>query len=397
MKRQTIYPKVYLAIDNCFASKRWTAPADWISVIKGIGINYIEASADNECDPLYMSESYLKKWVYNVGDDCIKSGVKICNLYSGHGTYATLGLTHTDISVRDKMQYEWLHPMIDMSSGLDAGFGFYCHAFNQHVINNRDLYLETVDDLYKRLAELASYAATTNSKSIGIEQMYTPHQIPWTVEGAKQLLQKVKTLGGKPFYITIDLGHQSGQKKFLRPDERLLKDHIRKGVSHNLWLGIKSNDDLYKRLMSEPFEEQEKTVSEIIKKVKEYRFLFAEPEDGNPYFWLKQLGRYSPIIHLQQTDGNHSSHKPFTKEFNEGGIIRGEKVLKAIAESYDKEDDSSMPVPVKNIYLTIEVFSSTADYPQSIIKGLEETAKYWRHFIPEDGLTLDKLISNIEG
>ena len=33
-------------------------------------------------------------------------------------------------------------------------------------------------------------------------------------------------------------------------------------------------------------------------------YLFAEAHDGDPYAWLRALGRYSPIIHLQQTDGH---------------------------------------------------------------------------------------------
>ena len=37
------YPEIYLAIDNCFASKRWTSPSEWMSLIKDSGINYIEA------------------------------------------------------------------------------------------------------------------------------------------------------------------------------------------------------------------------------------------------------------------------------------------------------------------------------------------------------------------
>jgi D-erythrulose 1-phosphate 3-epimerase len=128
MNNGRIYPKVYLAIDNCFASKRWTSPAQWMPLIQKLGINHVEASADNECDPLYSTKIYLKRWLEEIGEESVKTGVKVCNLYSGHGTYATLGLAHPDISVRDKMQHEWLIPMIDLSSRLKAGLGFYCHA-----------------------------------------------------------------------------------------------------------------------------------------------------------------------------------------------------------------------------------------------------------------------------
>jgi hypothetical protein len=56
-------PKIYLAIDNCFASKRWTNPGDWMSIIADTGVNYVEASADNEIDPIYSTEIYRRKWL----------------------------------------------------------------------------------------------------------------------------------------------------------------------------------------------------------------------------------------------------------------------------------------------------------------------------------------------
>lgn len=62
MNNTVEYPRVYLAIDNCFASKRWTEPAEWLGVIKDMGVRFVEASADNECAPLYGDADYLKGW-----------------------------------------------------------------------------------------------------------------------------------------------------------------------------------------------------------------------------------------------------------------------------------------------------------------------------------------------
>ena len=70
-------------------------------IIKDLGISYIEASADNECDPLYSTPEYLQKWIDEIRNNSEKTGVKVCNLYSGHGTYSTLGLAHNHESVRN--------------------------------------------------------------------------------------------------------------------------------------------------------------------------------------------------------------------------------------------------------------------------------------------------------
>jgi hypothetical protein len=72
-----IDPQIYLAIDNCFASKRWTRPADWATLIADIGISYVECSADTECDPLYMGKEYTKRWINQTKDACKKAGIPL--------------------------------------------------------------------------------------------------------------------------------------------------------------------------------------------------------------------------------------------------------------------------------------------------------------------------------
>ena len=38
------YPKIYLALDNCFALKRWVEPETWLPLIKDLGYTSIQAS-----------------------------------------------------------------------------------------------------------------------------------------------------------------------------------------------------------------------------------------------------------------------------------------------------------------------------------------------------------------
>ena len=97
------YPKIYLAVDNCFASKRFTEPSEWMAIVKDLGLEYVEASADTECDPLYMTPGYMKEWRAEVKKVSSRFNARVCNLYSGHGTYATLGLSHTSQEIRDRI------------------------------------------------------------------------------------------------------------------------------------------------------------------------------------------------------------------------------------------------------------------------------------------------------
>ncbi|MBT3274192.1 MAG: hypothetical protein HN368_13625, partial [Spirochaetales bacterium] len=187
------YPRIHLAIDNCFASKRWTLPSEWMEVISSLRVKYIEASADTECDPLYMGPDYLRDWVEEVQVQSEKKGLRVVNLYSGHGSYSTLGLSHTDIRVRDRFHHEWLESLILIAERLTAGIGFFCHAFNDSALQNNAAYSEIIADLYNRFSDLAIFAAEHNNVIIGVEQMYTPHQIPWTINGSIAMIKEVYT------------------------------------------------------------------------------------------------------------------------------------------------------------------------------------------------------------
>lgn len=381
------YPRVHLAVDNCFASKRWTAPLDWMRIAHEAGLFYVEASADNECDPLYTTAESLASWIEAVRRASDETGVRVSTFYSGHGSYATLGLAHPDERVREHMQRRWLEPMIASAASLQAGLGFFCHAFPQSVLADPAAYEKAEADLIRRLAELAVVGQRVGLSSLSVEQMYTPHQVPWTIRGAERLLQAVYTQGKAPFYITLDTGHQVGQKHYQKPSREQIEavvDARRRGDDlPDVWLGP---------VEITPDSRDADAVDAWQQRIEARPYLFAEVQDGDVYAWLRRLGRYSPIIHLQQTDGNASAHRPFTEAFNRSGIIHGEQVLMALDDSCSQTASSGneMP-PVEDIYLTIEMFSGTAERPARILANLRETAAYWRRFVPEDGMRLDEI------
>ena len=390
-----IDPTINLAIDNCFASKRWTEPKEWMSIAKNLGLQYVEASADNECDPLYSTPEYLNQWINEIKDNSEKTGVKVCNLYSGHGTYATLGLSHPDGAVRKHIRDDWLKQMILNARALDAGLGFYCHAFNQSTLQDKKLYQQRYDDLMHDLSELAKFAANAGLSSIGVEQMYTPHQVPWTVTGAVNLIKEVFLNAQQPFYITLDVGHQSGQRKFLKPSRESIIEHIKNNSKPStIWLGSDRRHKLFNNCLDRSKTDQTIICDELLNEKDSHPHLYASYQDGDPYYWLENLGAFSPIIHLQQTDGTHSAHLPFTEENNKQGIIHGDKVLESIFNSYQNTDDAGLPPACPEIFLTIEVFASTASYPYKTLDDLQSTVDYWRKFIPKDGMKLSELVKN---
>jgi hypothetical protein len=121
--------------------------------------------------------------------------------------------------------------------------------------------------------------------------------------------------------------------------------------------------------------------------------MFAAEEDICEYTWIRRLGKYSPIYHLQQTDGVIAGHRSFTPENNKDGIIKGEPFFTAIKESYDDTDD--IFPPVDDIYLDFELFFANIAYPDEILSQLKQSLQYWREFVPEDGMRLSEIISRL--
>lgn len=387
-------PIIRLGIDNCFASKRWARPSEWTRVIRDLGLTYVEASADTECDPLYMGPEFTKRWIEDTREACAKQGIAVKNVYSGHGTYATCGLSHYDDRVTRRFLDGWMKAQVDTAAAFGAGFGFFAHGFEELLLQDDALYVKKLDALYDTLSELAAYAKARGVDYVGIEQMYSPHQPPWRIADAEALLREVFRRSGAPFYITADLGHMNGQQYFPRPDAESVEAAIlraREGTPpRRLWLGSVAAHDLYKRAAAGELGVSA-AVKAILADVAAHPHLFAEPADASNDAWVRRVGCYSPIIHLQQTDGKSSPHWTFTPEHNKDGIVKPDAFLKALKAAYLLPDDPAMPPKCGEITLTFEPFIATAGNTFDLLDDIAESVRCWRRWIPKDGVRLHEI------
>jgi len=421
-------PRLYLAVDNCFASKRWTEPSEWARLVHELGLRYVEAGADTEHDPLYLGPDYYRRWLDLVREAERTWDLRVANLYSGHGTYATLGLAHWDRSAATHLRDHWLKAVIDHAAALDAGLGFFMHAFPQGVLDEPAAYYAARRQLVEDLAHVTLHAAKRMSRPIGLEQMYAPHQIPWTIRGTQTLLDEVsrrareaagtadRLLGGSTtgtetgtrneqspgLYTTIDTGHASGQAAFSMPSADTVDsavDAMREGRWQQVpWLGASAAYAAVREAARDASEESRAAARDkVLETAAAHPYLFAEATDADPYEWLRRLGPYSPIVHLQQSDGRRSGHLPFTARHNESGVITGERVIAALSEGFSgATPESSLLEPVDEIYLTLEVFLGTASHPRVALEELRESVAYWRQFVPEDGMNLHDAMARLD-
>jgi D-erythrulose 1-phosphate 3-epimerase len=385
----TQYPRIHLTMDNSFATKRWTTPDEWARIIRGFGVSCIEASADTEADPFYCGADYLDGWLDEVLEASQKHGVRVVNFYTGYTTYRTLGLAHPDIRVRQRVVEGWLKVMARLAARIHAGLGFYLHAFPERVLEDPAAYAEAKDRLYDVLAEVGRFAGETGRTPIVVEQMYAPHQIPWTVDGTLEYLAEVSRRSGFPAYVAIDTGHQTGQHRFLRASREEI-DRFLKGGGSVPYVGSDSAYAMLEGVASGAGARD--TAARVEKEMDRFPHLFATARDCDLYQWLEEAGCYSPIVHLQQSNGKSSSHLPFIAANNAVGIVQPLEVLRAIARSYERPQRAGMPPRCEDIYLTFEIFPHTSDRGRDILPVFAESVKYWRQWVPTDGADLQSLL-----
>jgi hypothetical protein len=256
-------------------------------------------------------------------------------------------------------------------------------AFSEPILNDPAEYRKADDILMEKLTVMTKYAQE-KGVIFSYEQMYTPNQGFWTIDGCKNYIKTIYRACNYPMYITIDTAHQVGQRFFISPNDRQIQDMISTRDLGEFRLGKR----IEKMIL-----EGGHSVADIRRALELQSYLFSSKEDCDVYSWFSKLGCYSPLVHLQQTDGTYSGHKPFTEEFNATGIIDPMKVLKAIARSYETDDDTQMPPKVKDIYLAFELFFGITETADKICKDIAESIAFWRRYIPEDGIALNELIS----
>ena len=390
------YPKIYLTLDNCFAIKRWVQPKEWLPLTREIGFTSAQASFDNEIDFLYSPDWYLKRWFEQVEEQEHRSGVRVDTFFTGYQTYRTAGLGHPDDEMADYLEREWMEKAVRWLGRRKSHMGVSFFGIPDQALQEPERYHKAYQKAVERFGKIGRCAAE-NGIYFCSEAMYAPHQPSWTIQGTRRFLRDC-TRTGAPIYTTVDVGHMIGQARFQKPSSELLEESFCDGKKEKpgLWLGAGHTRILWGELKKAQGSVREKA-QRILEDMEAYGYLFSDgPEDSDPYAWLQELGCYSPIVHLQQTDGITASHAAFTEANNQKGIIRPDRVLRAIAKSYEKTEVNGMPPRAAEIYLAFEIFASNAEYCTEITGKLKETYQYWRKWIPEDGLKLDELIRRMD-
>ncbi len=392
MEQRIIDPRIHIGIDNCFAIKRWTAPAEWAKVVRDMGMRYVEAVPDLECEPLLTPDDYRSDWVREVNRVREETGVRVVMSYSNDSTYDTIGFSHPDRRVRDHFVDRWFRNFIDMSAGIGSDIGYYVQATPESMLFSREGRRQAKELAFDCMVRVNRMAGEAGIRHVVLEQMYTPHQPPFTIDGMRELIKDVTQASGVPFYMTEDVGHHC--PFYMVPTRDNLyaaAERYRRDGYISVWLGSREAIRLFTDAAGSGKLTQA-VLDALYEDFARNADVFNERRDTDCYSWLRALGAWSPVIHMQQTNGKHSSHAPFLPENESDGIIHPVKVLEALRDCYASEAEEGMPERCEDIYLIQELYLSTKDVGYQGIHKLTTSTNYLRRFIPKDGMRLSELL-----
>lgn len=94
------------------------------------------------------------------------------------------------------------------------------------------------------------------------------------------------------------------------------------------------------------------------------------PSQRDYKVWLRKFAKDCCIVHLQQSVLNSSNHSPFTKEYNETGIVHPNDVINILNE-FGAEPELDFEIS----------FREKEEVEPVIIHDLKESVEYWKQFI----------------
>jgi len=297
-----------LGINTGFATNRFPEPEVWTRIVGEIlGLHYVQFVADL-LNP-WLPWKILKEEVKKIKFYCKKYDVKVDTTFFGAFTRAN-HLFHPNYKIR-KLWFEWIKKFFIISKELGAR-GSGTGSFG--IFSVTDFYNKKQRELILKEGIESWQKLSQFGKKIGFEFLiFEPMSIPRenanTIEETKKLFKKANKNAAIPILLCLDVDH----------------------------------GDLQSR----------------------------NPNDTNPYAWLKEFAMISPVIHIKQSTKDKSGHWPFTSEYNRKGIIHPLKVIRAIKESGAKE-----------VVLTFE-FSFRERYPEEyrVLDSLKESVKYWQKYV----------------
>ncbi|MBW3097160.1 sugar phosphate isomerase/epimerase family protein [Pseudohoeflea coraliihabitans] len=288
-----------------FAMKRWPEPERWSDLLRHhIGADHAQLSLDM----VSLEGGWLdiRRQADRIRSACRRADLPLTSVFSGLVDYSQSMLLHPDRSMREQA-FERYKRAIDLTAMLEAPvFGGHMGACSTSDFGDEARRKTVRDEQIELVSKLAGIAGDCGLKQLLWEPMPVAREWPSSIEECLDYAKVFEQMAGAKLGYCLDVGH------CCRPD--------------------------------------------------------LPEAERDPYLWIEKLAVFSPILHLQQTDGRGDRHWCFTEETKADGIISPAKVLDAIAASARQD----MP------QLVFEVFPPFEAEDEKVLADVTESVRYWR-------------------
>jgi len=294
---------------NCgFAINRFPEPEAWTRIVgEELGLRCCQFVADL-LNP-WLPQDLVDEQVQRINESAAKHDVRIRTTFSSAFTRVN-HILHPDPHTR-AVWFEWFRRFFDLSAKLGAeasGSHFGILSVTENA--DPDRRRERLEEGIRTWRRLAEYGASLGFRYLLFEPMSISREVAHTIEETQAILDAFDALDMPiPMRLVLDVDHGD---------------------------------------LSSP-----------------------NPDDTDPYAWLRAFGKVSPVIHLKQSKRDKGGHWPFTPEHNADGKITGEAVIAALEESGAEE-----------AMLILELSHREREPAESrVLPDLRASVEYWRQFV----------------
>lgn len=296
-----------LGINTGFALNRFTTPQEWIPLVADIFGLKIVQFTADLLNPS-LPDEIVNEQIGYIKDLSTKYSISIEHTFTSAFTRVN-HLAHPDPRLREYW-IEWFCRFVDISVSLGArSMGSHFGIFTVRDCKDPEIRRERFRQNVKGWQKIAKYAAGKGLEYLTWEPMSIPREMGETIEETKRIHKEVNDGIAIPMKICLDLDHGD--------------------------------------------------VSSI------------NADDTDPYAWIREFAKESPLIHLKQTLQDKSGHWPFTPDKNKNGKITPERVISSLEKSGAEE-----------VTLLLELsFRERQPFESTVVDDIIASVEYWRPFV----------------
>lgn len=301
--------QVKLGINAGFAINRFPEPHVWLQIV-GEELGLKYVQFVADLLNPFLPYRVVRHQVDKIRNLAEKYGVAVDTTFTSAFTRVN-HLMHPEPIVREAW-FQWFKDFFSMSAELGArGAGSHFGIMSVTDLEDDRRRAEITAIGIDLWKQLSEFAAELGLKFLMFEPMSIPREMACTISETWELYERVNDGAAVPILLCLDVDH---------------------GFS-----------------------------------------LSPDPRDTNPYAWLEEFGKLSPVVHIKQSMADKSGHWPFTSEYNERGIVLPPKVLESLERS-----------GAEDVVLLMEL-SHRERYPAEgrVLSDLKESAEYWRQYVKD--------------